>query len=65
MNRRGDAKSREMMLGELMGYDRVTIQCHDNPDADTIASGFGLYCFFRDQGKDSCIPAGINYEKRI
>ena len=40
------------MLEELMGYDRVTIQCHDNPDADAIASGFGLYCFFRDQGKN-------------
>ena len=53
MGRRGDAKSREMMLEELMGYDRVTIQCHDNPDADAIASGFGLYCFFRDQGKDT------------
>ena len=52
MNRRGEEKSREMMLDELLGYDRVTIQCHDNPDADAIASGFGLYCFFRDQGKD-------------
>lgn len=52
MNRRWDAKSGEMMLEELLEYDRVTIQCHDNPDADTIASGFGLYCFFRDQGKN-------------
>ena len=48
MDRRGEEKSREMMLDELLGYDRVTIQCHDNPDADAIASGFGLYCFFRD-----------------
>ena len=52
MDRRGAEKSREMMLEELLGYDRITIQCHDNPDADAIASGFGLYCFFRDQGKD-------------
>ena len=52
MDRRGAEKSREMMLDELLGYDRITIQCHDNPDADAIASGFGLYCFFRDQGKD-------------
>ena len=51
MDRRGDAKSREMMLDELLGYDHVTIQCHDNPDADAIASGYGLYCFFRDKGK--------------
>ena len=53
MDRRGDAKSREMMLDELLGYDHVTIQCHDNPDADAIASGYGLYCFFRDKGKDT------------
>lgn len=46
MDRRGAEKSREMMLEELLGYDRITIQCHDNPDADAIASGFGLYCFF-------------------
>lgn len=45
MDRRGAEKSREMMLEELLGYDRITIQCHDNPDADAIASGFGLYCF--------------------
>ena len=44
MDRRGAEKSREMMLDELLGYDRITIQCHDNPDADAIASGFGLYC---------------------
>ena len=42
-----------MMLDELLGYDHVTIQCHDNPDADAIASGYGLYCFFRDKGKDT------------
>ena len=53
MDSRGDAKSREMMLDELLGYDHVTIQCHDNPDADAIASGYGLYCFFRDKGKDT------------
>ena len=46
MDRRGAEKSREMMLDELLGYDRITIQCHDNPDADAIASGFGLYCFY-------------------
>ena len=51
MDRRGEEKSREMMLDELLGYDHVTIQCHDNPDADAIASGYGLYCFFRDKGK--------------
>ena len=65
MDRRGAEKSREMMLEELLGYDRVTIQCHDNPDADAIASGFGLYCFFRDQGKDvRLLYAGKNIVRK-
>lgn len=39
-----------MRLSDLMCYDPITIQCHDNPDADTIGSGYGLYCFFRSKG---------------
>lgn len=40
-----------MKLQELENYNPITIQCHDNPDADTLASGFGLYSFFLKQGK--------------
>lgn len=40
-----------MKLSDLEGYDTVTIQCHDNPDADAIASGFGLYRYFSGRGK--------------
>lgn len=40
-----------MKLQELEKYQEITIQCHDNPDADTLGSGFGLYCYFRDKGK--------------
>ena len=29
-----------MKLSELLAYDNIVIQCHDNPDADTIARGF-------------------------
>ena len=32
-------------------YDSITIQCHDNPDADTIASGYGLYTYFSSRNK--------------
>ena len=39
------------MLRKLLEYDRVAIQCHDNPDADAIASGYGLYRYFAAQGK--------------
>ena len=35
-----------MRLSELLGYSDVVIQCHDNPDADALASGWGLYLFF-------------------
>ena len=41
-----------MTLSELCIYDKITIQCHDNPDADTLASGYGLYCFFKEKGKN-------------
>ncbi|MDR3294794.1 MAG: DHH family phosphoesterase [Clostridiales Family XIII bacterium] len=32
-------------LSALLDFDDITIQCHDNPDADSIASGFALYTF--------------------
>lgn len=41
-----------MTLSELCIYDKITIQCHDNPDADTLASGYGLYCYFKEKGKN-------------
>lgn len=41
-----------MRLSDLDGYDKITIQCHDNPDADALASGYGLYCYFQSKGKD-------------
>ena len=41
-----------MRLSDLEKYDTITIQCHDNPDADTLASGYGLYCYFRSKHKN-------------
>ena len=41
-----------MRLAQLEQFDPITIQCHDNPDADALASGFGLYHYFKDKGKD-------------
>lgn len=40
-----------MRLSELESYNPITIQCHDNPDADTIASGYGLFCYFQSKGR--------------
>ncbi len=48
-------------LTDLEGYNPITIQCHDNPDADAIGSGFGLYCYFKKLGKDvSLVYSGRN-----
>ncbi len=41
-----------MRLQDLEQFNPITIQCHDNPDADAIAAGFGLYCYFLEKGKD-------------
>lgn len=41
-----------MKLCDLLKYDDITIQCHDNPDADSIASGFALYTYFNEKGKN-------------
>ena len=50
-----------MHLIELEKYDTITIQAHDNPDADAIASGFALYTYFKKKGKKvSFIYSGSN-----
>lgn len=41
-----------MRLQDLEKFENITIQCHDNPDADAIASGYGLYCYFKSKGKN-------------
>ena len=41
-----------MQLHDLLPYNDIVIQCHDNPDADALASGFGLYTYFKAMGKD-------------
>lgn len=41
-----------MNLNDLLKFNKIYIQCHDNPDADTIASGFALRQFFVDHGKE-------------
>ena len=36
-----------MRLQDLESFNNITIQCHDNPDPDALASAFGLYKYFR------------------
>ena len=40
-----------MKLYDLLEYENIVIQCHDNPDADALASAYGLYIFFKEQEK--------------
>ncbi len=40
-----------MDLKEFLNYEKVVIQCHDNPDADALASGYAMYWFFQQNGK--------------
>ena len=40
-----------MKLEELLQFDDIMIQCHDNPDADAIASGFALWEYLTGRGK--------------
>lgn len=50
-----------MKLKDLEKYNTITIQCHDNPDADSIASGYAIYTYFKEKGKDvSLIYSGKN-----
>lgn len=38
-------------LNNLLNYDNIVIQCHDFPDADTLASGYSLYWFLNKKDK--------------
>jgi phosphoglycolate phosphatase len=41
-----------MRLSDFLKYDDIVVQCHDNPDADALASGFGIYEYLKAHGKD-------------
>lgn len=50
-----------MRLSDLEKYSSITIQCHDNPDADALGAGYGLYCYFQSKGKQvKLIYSGAN-----
>ncbi len=40
-----------MKLRDLLKYNDIVIQCHDNPDADALASGYGLWWYLKKNGK--------------
>ncbi len=47
-----------MRLKDLLNFNQIVIQCHDNPDADALASAFGIYKYLYDNGKDVRIVYG-------
>ena len=40
-----------MTLEDLLRYENIVIQCHDDPDADAIASGYALLKYLQSKGK--------------
>lgn len=44
-----------MNLTQLEKFRHIVIQCHDNPDADALASGFALYSYFKAKGKQIAV----------
>ncbi len=42
-----------MMLEDLLQFQNITVQCHDFPDADAIASGFVLTSYLKSRGKNA------------
>lgn len=51
-----------MRLKDLEQYDEIVIQCHDNPDADALASAYGVYCYLQEKGKKVSIVYGGRQE---
>ncbi|MBZ4668398.1 MAG: hypothetical protein PWP07_2259 [Epulopiscium sp.] len=41
-----------LKLSDLLIYDYIIIQCHDNPDGDSISSGYALYEYFKNKDKN-------------
>lgn len=46
------SKEERLFLDKFHEYKRICIQCHDNPDADALASGYALYKYFESCGQD-------------
>lgn len=42
-----------MQIKELLNYNDIVIQCHNNPDADAVASGLALFWYVKKNGKQA------------
>ena len=45
-------------LQRLLSYKKICIQCHNDPDADAIASAYGVYCYLQAHNVEARICYG-------
>ena len=51
-----------MKLSQLLQFENIIVQCHNNPDADAIASGFAVAQYLKSKGKNVRFIYGGNFE---
>lgn len=56
-----------MRLRELLDekYKSIVIQCHNAPDADALASGYGVYCYLRKHGREARLIYSSSRESEV
>lgn len=50
-----------MNLATLDKFQEIVVQVHDNPDADAVGSGYAIYRYFKEKGKDVRLVYGGRY----
>ncbi len=45
-----EGRAEGLRLERLLDFDRIVIQAHNNPDADAIASGYGILAYLKAHG---------------
>lgn len=51
-----------MKLSQLLEFNNIIVQCHNNPDADAIASGFAVLKYLKSHKKNARFVYGGNFE---
>lgn len=52
----------KLELKQFLNYENIIVQCHNNPDADAIASGFAVLWYLRSNGKQARFVYGGEYQ---
>ncbi len=51
-----------MKISQLLEFDNIIVQCHNNPDADALASGYAVLRYLKSKGKNARFVYGGNFE---